>query len=91
MTVDGAAENQKAASRRASLLELPFTPDFILVPGLAFTRANLRLGRASGFYDRLLAGCAARAFKLGDCFAFQIRGGIPQEAHDAILDAVLSD
>ncbi len=77
--------------REESELQLPFVPDFILVPGLAFTRDNHRLGRGSGFYDRLLAGRAASAFKLGLCFAFQIHDRIPHEAHDAILDAVITD
>ena len=77
--------------REESELQLPFKPDFILVPGLAFTKDNHRLGRGSGFYDRLLAGRAASAFKLGLCFAFQIHDRIPHEAHDAILDAVITD
>lgn len=72
-------------------LALPFTPDFILVPGLAFTKDHQRLGRGGGFYDRLLAGRAKEAFKLGVCFRLQIRDRIPYEAHDVVLDAVISD
>ena len=79
------------ALRAASQLELPYEPDLVLVPGLAFTRAGHRLGRGGGFYDRLLTGRADGAFKLGICFASQLLDSIPTEAHDAVLDAVISD
>lgn len=77
--------------RNEGELDLPFTPDLILVPGLAFTRANHRLGRGGGFYDRLLSGRGAAAWKLGVCFSIQFRNRIPQEEHDVMLDAVISD
>ena len=77
--------------RQEAELELPFVPDFILVPGLVFTRAGRRLGRGGGFYDRLLAGRARGACKLGVCFALQLRDRIPHEPHDAVVDLVISD
>ena len=77
--------------RDESELALRFVPDFILVPGLAFTKQCQRLGRGSGFYDRLLAGRAAGAFKMGVCFALQLRDRIPQNEHDVVLHAVISD
>src|SRR3982750_3927024 len=61
-------------------LHLPDTIDLVLVPGLAFSRDRHRLGRGGGFFDRLLAGRAARAFKLAVCFSFQIVETIPTEA-----------
>ena len=72
-------------------LVLAFIPDLVLVPGLAFTRAGHRLGRGGGFYDRLLAGRAKDALKVGICFSLQLLETIPTEAHDAVLDAVISD
>jgi 5-formyltetrahydrofolate cyclo-ligase len=72
-------------------LELPFVPDLVLVPGLAFSRDGHRLGRGGGFYDRLLAGRARDAVKVGVCFALQLHDSIPREAHDVVLDAVISD
>jgi 5-formyltetrahydrofolate cyclo-ligase len=72
-------------------LELPFSPELILVPALAFLHSGHRLGRGGGFYDRLLSGRAAQAFKLGICFAFQLVETIPIEPHDAIMNAVISD
>jgi 5-formyltetrahydrofolate cyclo-ligase len=72
-------------------LELVEMPDLILVPGVAFSRAGHRLGRGNGFYDRLLAGRAASAFKLGVCFSFQRLETIPTELHDVVMDQVMTD
>lgn len=72
-------------------LELPFTPDLVLVPGLGFTTEGHRLGRGGGFYDRLLAGRARNAVKLGICFAVQLLPALPLEPHDTLLDGVISD
>lgn len=72
-------------------LELPFVPDLVLVPGLAFSRHGHRLGRGGGFYDRLLAGRARDAAKMGVAFALQLRDDIPHAEHDVILDAVITD
>ena len=72
-------------------LELVVTPDLILVPGIAFSRAGHRLGRGNGFYDRLLAGPASSAFKLGVCFSFQRLETIPIEPHDIVMDQVITD
>ena len=77
--------------RNESQLELPFIPDLVLVPGLAFSRAGHRLGRGGGFYDRLLTGRAKDSRKLGICFASQLLESIPTEEHDAVLDGVISD
>lgn len=72
-------------------LEISVVPDLIFVPGLAFSRDRHRMGRGGGFYDRLLAGRARDAFKLGVCFATQLHDAIPHEAHDIPVDAVISD
>jgi 5-formyltetrahydrofolate cyclo-ligase len=77
--------------RAEAQLDLPFSPELILVPALAFSHSGYRLGRGGGFYDRLLSGRAAQAFKLGICFALQLVETIPIEPHDAIMNAVISD
>lgn len=65
-------------------------PDLVLVPGLGFDPAGSRLGRGGGFYDRWLE--ANRGVKtLGICFACQLIEKIPVEAHDARVDAVLTE
>ncbi|MFL6530221.1 MAG: 5-formyltetrahydrofolate cyclo-ligase [Chthoniobacterales bacterium] len=77
--------------RHENELELPFVPDLVLVPGLAFSRDGHRLGRGGGFYDRLLAGRARDAAKIGVAFALQLRNDVPRAEHDVILDAVVTD
>lgn len=78
-------------ARTETELHLPEAMDLILVPGLAFSQDRHRLGRGGGFFDRLLAGRAAQAFKLGVCFSFQLLDSVPTEAHDILMDAVVTD
>ena len=63
--------------------------DLILVPGLAFDSYGRRLGRGKGFYDRLLAA-AAHGTKCGICFDWQLVETVPTEAHDAVLDCIVT-
>jgi len=72
-------------------LHLPENIDLVLVPGLAFSRDRRRLGRGGGFFDRLLGGRAAQAFKLGVCFSFQLVDSVPTDAHDVVMDAVVTE
>jgi len=72
-------------------LHLPDVIDLILVPGLAFSTDRHRLGRGGGFFDRLLGGRAAKAFKLGVCFSFQMLDTLPNESHDVVMDAIVTE
>jgi 5-formyltetrahydrofolate cyclo-ligase len=72
-------------------LHLPENIDLVLVPALAFSKDRRRLGRGGGFFDRMLGGRAANAFKLGVCFSFQIVDSVPTEAHDVVMDAVVTE
>jgi 5-formyltetrahydrofolate cyclo-ligase len=83
--------NIPQSARAESDLHLPDEIDLILVPGLVFTKDRHRLGRGGGFFDRLLAGRGANAFKLGISFSFQILDAIPIEGHDILMDAVVTD
>jgi 5-formyltetrahydrofolate cyclo-ligase len=83
--------NIPQSARSESGLHLPDEIDLILVPGLVFTQDRHRLGRGGGFFDRLLAGRGANAFKLGICFSFQILDAVPIEGHDTLMDAVVTD
>jgi 5-formyltetrahydrofolate cyclo-ligase len=65
--------------------------DLILIPGLAFTRAGMRLGRGGGFYDRFLARVHPRAIKLGICFHAQLVPALPAEIHDREVDCVITE
>lgn len=72
-------------------LNLPETIDLVLVPGLAFSKDRHRLGRGGGFFDRLLSGRAANAFKLGLGFSFQVLDAVPTEGHDVVMHAVVTE
>ena len=71
----------------------PFTDydqiDVALVPGMAFDAAGHRLGRGKGYYDRFLAA-HPHLYKIGVCFPFQRVAEVPSEAHDIIMDEVIS-
>jgi 5-formyltetrahydrofolate cyclo-ligase len=62
--------------------------DLVVVPGLAFDVAGLRLGRGKGFYDRLLA--LVRGAKCGVAFEFQVLPAIPAEPHDMELNCLVT-
>jgi 5-formyltetrahydrofolate cyclo-ligase len=58
------------------------TVDFILLPGVAFTRDGARLGYGGGFYDKLLARMSHQPALVAGAFALQIVPEIPQEQTD---------
>jgi 5-formyltetrahydrofolate cyclo-ligase len=64
--------------------------DAALVPGLAWDRALRRLGRGAGYYDRLFADPAWRAFRCGLFFAAQELPALPADPWDVPLDAVVT-
>jgi 5-formyltetrahydrofolate cyclo-ligase len=61
------------------------------VPGLAFTRKGLRLGRGGGYYDRYLAALPPTTLKIGVCFALQLVDAMPTEPHDQRMNAVVTE
>lgn len=65
-------------------------PDLVLVPLLAFDRRGVRLGWGKGHYDRWLAA-HPQAFAVGLAYAAQECDVLPAEAHDAPLDAILTE
>jgi 5-formyltetrahydrofolate cyclo-ligase len=66
------------------------TPDFILVPLLAFDANGNRLGYGAGYYDRTFAALP-NAFRLGCAFAAQEFGEIPVGPEDVMLHAVATE
>jgi len=69
----------------------PTTIDFIVVPGLAFTRDAARLGQGGGHFDRFLPLLADGCLRIGVAFREQIVDGLPVESHDVTLDLVVTD
>jgi 5-formyltetrahydrofolate cyclo-ligase len=64
-----------------------------IVPGRAFTRTGLRMGRGNGGYDRWIDMQLVRnpAMKtIGVCFECQLIDDLPMESHDRPVDAVLT-
>lgn len=60
----------------------------LIVPWRAFTKEWKRIGRGSGYYDKLL-----EKYKniptIGVCFACQVFGDIPEESWDRRVDEVV--
>jgi 5-formyltetrahydrofolate cyclo-ligase len=66
------------------------TPDFLLVPLLAFDRRGRRLGYGAGYYDRTLTTLPA-AGRLGCAYAAQEMDEVPAGPHDVRLPAVATE
>jgi len=64
--------------------------DVFLCPGLAFDANGGRLGRGRGYYDRALASARPDAIKLGICHPVQRVADTFPQAHDVIMDEVIS-
>jgi len=69
----------------------PATIDLVVVPGVAFTAAGHRLGQGGGWYDRFLTGLRPGVARIGVCFAECLVDELPTEAHDVVMDLVLTD
>ncbi len=60
----------------------------MIVPGLAFTRQGMRLGRGKGYLDRMLQQDHGRVIALAhEC---QMISSIPSEPHDQAVDIVIT-
>jgi 5-formyltetrahydrofolate cyclo-ligase len=83
----GVREPDPAVCPRLSPLEL----DSIFVPGLAFDLRGHRLGRGGGYYDAALAQLDIGTPRLGIMFACQQIEDVPRDAHDQILEGVVTE
>lgn len=61
----------------------------IIVPGRAFTRTGLRLGRGKGYYDRFLPLCN-RAQTVAVAYSTQILPALPTSNHDHPVGLVIT-
>lgn len=71
--------------------DAPGTVDFILLPGVAFTRDGARLGYGGGFYDKLLARMPHRPTLVAGAFALQVVPEIPQEETDRKVEWLVTE
>lgn len=99
----GSVPHVPAGTRAASQTGVPDgTPslppaDILLVPGLSFSRAGVRLGNGGGFYDRTfgpqgeapVGPLPVRVF--GVCFHEEIADSLPVDAWDLRVEAVVTE
>jgi 5-formyltetrahydrofolate cyclo-ligase len=60
------------------------------MPGVAFSEDGLRLGRGGGYYDATLRELPG-AVRVGLAFDVQVVPALLREAHDAPMDAVVTE
>ncbi len=65
--------------------------DFILLPGVAFTREGARLGYGGGFYDKLLARVPHQPVLVAGAFGLQVVAEIPQELTDRKVEWLVTE
>jgi 5-formyltetrahydrofolate cyclo-ligase len=68
--------------------------EFVLLPGIAFSRDGARLGYGGGFYDKLLAPLKAKNMRpalVAAGFALQIVNQIPQEETDVKVRWIVTE
>ena len=67
------------------------TIELVFVPGLAFDKRGIRLGRGGGYYDSALAKFSAKTKPIGLMFACQQVPEVPREPHDHVLKNILTE
>ena len=68
----------------------PSELDFVLVPGVAFSKDGIRLGMGGGYYDDFLKR-ASSAYRLAVVYGCQVFDTVPQETWDEQVDAILTE
>jgi 5-formyltetrahydrofolate cyclo-ligase len=65
--------------------------EFVLVPGVAFTRRCERLGYGGGFYDRFIRGLAPRPALVAAAFELQVLPELPTSETDQQVDLIITE
>ena len=81
------AELRSLPAKKVDVGEL----DFILVPGVAFTRDGARMGHGFGYYDKLLGYARAETPLVALAFECQLFADLPTESHDIFMDEVVTE
>jgi 5-formyltetrahydrofolate cyclo-ligase len=69
----------------------PASLEFMLVPGVAFTRRGERLGYGGGYYDAFIRGLAHRPALVAGAFELQIVPELPTTERDQRVDLVVTE
>lgn len=75
---------------KADCLPAAYKTSLLLMPGAAFTKNGQRLGYGGGFYDRFLTAEPEHE-KVALAYAFQMRDALPAEAHDRLIDRIITE
>ncbi len=87
---DDLVQDQYGIRKPTKCIPVPHdTIESIIVPGVAFTKNGIRLGRGGGYYDKFLAAYSPPII-LGVCFNEQIVDSLPAEEHDVRMTAVIT-
>ena len=65
--------------------------EFVLVPGVAFTRRGERLGYGGGFYDGFIRSLAPRPPLIAAAFELQLLPELPTTDRDQLVDLVVTE
>jgi len=65
--------------------------DFVVVPGVAFTRQGARLGYGGGYYDRFIAALSPRPPLIAAAFEMQVVDELPMSDTDQRVDLVITE
>lgn len=65
--------------------------EFVLVPGVAFTRRGERLGYGGGYYDGFIRSLAKRPRLIAAAFALQLLPQLPMTGRDQMIDLVVTE
>ena len=63
----------------------------VLVPGMAFDRFGVRLGRGAGHFDRFLPDLVGTAHLVGVCAEGRVVARLPREPHDIPMTHLLTE
>lgn len=69
--------------------KLGVCPSILLIPGLAFDKKGVRLGRGKGFYDRYLEHFKGQ--KIGVAWECQLLASVPSDVFDQQMDYVVTE
>jgi len=65
--------------------------DIILLPGSVFDERGGRMGYGGGYYDRFVSNKAPQALRVGLAYDLQIVKRAPLQAHDELLDFIVTE